>query len=389
MIFKKMLNMENAELTLVNLSNELNEIFENAATSLILVDDDVKVVNINRSGIEMTGLTKESIIGKLGGEVMNCANSMENGYVVCGKGHNCGHCNLRGLVNLTFSTGLNQYKVEGVLDVVKDDQIHRLDLLLSISLITIDQNKYALITIDDITKLKQQERLLVQENNDKERFLSILAHDLKSPFNSLMGFSDLLLEHLYEYNLEIIESQIRIISQTSHKTFELLEEILLWIKSHSGKLKFILEEFEFIDISEEVLSTFSDRLSSKNINIKLFQSETILLNTDKNIYKTILRNLISNAIKFTDDNGLIKIFALKTPNEIVVSVSDNGIGMDKKVVAQLWNDQYSKSNKGTNEETGTGFGLKLCKELIEKMGGRIWVESEVGKGSSFKFTIPK
>jgi signal transduction histidine kinase len=381
--------MTNSDKTLVMLSNELNEIFENAATSLILVDDDVKVLNINRSGIEMTGLNKESVIGKLGGEVMSCANAQVDGHVVCGKGINCGHCNLRGLVNTTFLTGTNQYKVEGVLDVNKDGHILRLDLLLSTSLISIEGSKYALITIDDITKLKQQERLLVQENNDKERFLSILAHDLKSPFNSLMGFSDLLLEHLHEYDLEIIESQIRIISQTTHKTFELLEEILLWIKSHSGKLKFVPEEFEFIGVSEEVLSTFSDRLSGKNMSIKLFQSETILLNTDKNMFKTILRNLISNAIKFTNDNGLIKIFALKTQNEIVISVSDNGIGMDKEVIAQLWNDQYSKSNKGTNEETGTGFGLKLCKELIEKQGGRIWVESEVGKGSSFKFTIPK
>ena len=381
--------MPNSDKTLVMLSNELNEIFENAATSLILVDDDVKVLNINRSGIEMTGLNKESIIGKLGGEVMSCANAWEEGYVVCGKGHNCGHCNLRGLVNTTFLTGKNQYKVEGVLDVNKDDQIHRLDLLLSISLINIEDRKYALITIDDITKLKHQERLLVQENNDKERFLSILAHDLKSPFNSLMGFSDLLLEHLHEYDLEIIESQIRMISQTTHKTFDLLEEILLWIKSHSGKLKIEPEEFEFIDVSEEVLSTFTDQFSSKNINFKLFQSERIVLNTDKNMYKTILRNLISNAIKYTNDNGLIKIFALKAQNEIVITVSDNGVGMDKETIAQLWNDRYSKSIKGTNEETGTGFGLKLCKELIEKQGGRIWVESEVGKGSSFKFTIPK
>lgn len=381
--------MTTSDKTLVMLSNELNEIFENAATSLILVDDDVKVVNINRSGIEMTGLTKESIIGKLGGEVMNCANSMENGYVVCGKGHNCGHCNLRGLVNLTFSTGLNQYKVEGVLDIVKDDQIHRLDLLLSISLIAIDQNKYALITIDDITKLKQQERLLVQENNDKERFLSILAHDLKSPFNSLMGFSDLLLEHLHEYDLDIIESQIRIISQTTHKTFQLLEEILLWIKSHSGKLKLTPEHFDFLEASEEVLSTCGDQLVCKMIQTKLFQPEKIVLYTDKNIYKTILRNLISNAIKYTNENGLIKIFALKSQNEYIITVSDNGVGMDQEMLSQLWNDNVSLSTLGTKNETGTGFGIKLCKELIEKMGGRIWVESEIGKGSAFKFTIPK
>jgi len=380
--------MATSDKTLVMLSNELNEIFENAATSLILVDDDVKVVNINRSGVELTGLNKESIIGKLGGEVMNCANSMENGYVVCGKGLNCGHCNLRGLVNLTFSSGINQYKVEGILDILKDDLVHRLDLLLSISLVTVDHKKYALITIDDISKLKQQERMLVQENMDKERFISILAHDLKSPFNSIMGFSDLLLEHLHEYDLEIIESQLKIISQTTHKTFQLLEEILLWIKSHSGKLKFVPETFDFYSISNEIVSSFNNQLVAKNIKVKLFQSENIVLNTDKNMYKTILRNLLSNAIKFTNSDGQIKVFALKKANEIIISVSDNGVGMSGDQVNQLFEDHYNQSTNGTKNETGSGFGLKLCKELIEKQGGRIWVESEVGQGSSFKFTIP-
>ena len=192
--------MYGTENTLIRLSKELNEIFENAATALILVDANVKVVNINRSGIELTGLTKQAVLGKLGGEVMNCVNAWENGKVVCGKGMNCGHCNLRGLVNESYATGRDQYKVEGVLDINHNDEIIRLELQISISLVHINDEKYALITINDITKLKNQERLLIQENEDKDRFISILAHDLKGPFNSLLGFSDLLLENLHEYD---------------------------------------------------------------------------------------------------------------------------------------------------------------------------------------------
>jgi len=376
------------EKTLVKLSNELNEIFENAATALILVDYDVRVVNINRAGIELTGLQKNSILGKLGGEVLNCINAFEDGKVVCGKGLNCGHCNLRGLVNKTFTSGENQYKVEGILDINNNDTVLRLELLISISLISVNEEHYALITVDDITKLKTQERLLQQENEDKDRFISILAHDLKSPFNSLLGFSDLLLENLHEYDIEIIENQLKIINKTTHKTFELLEQILMWAKSQSGKLVFEPQQFEFLDVTHNVISTLENQALKKNIKITTFESEKIVLNSDLNMYKTVVRNLISNGLKFSNQDGHIKVFAKKGINEIIITVSDNGVGIEKEIIPKLWEIKVTHSTSGTANEKGTGFGLKLCKELIEKQGGKIWVESEVGKGSSFKFTIP-
>ena len=380
--------MYGTENTLIRLSKELNEIFENAATALILVDANVKVVNINRSGIELTGLTKQAVLGKLGGEVMNCVNAWENGKVVCGKGMNCGHCNLRGLVNESYATGRDQYKVEGVLDINHNDEIIRLELQISISLVHINDEKYALITINDITKLKNQERLLIQENEDKDRFISILAHDLKGPFNSLLGFSDLLLENLHEYDLEVIENQLKIINKTTHKTFELLEQILIWAKAQSGKLVFEPQKFSFLEVSTSIISILENQLKAKEIKINVFSAEEIILNTDLNMYKTVLRNLISNAIKFTNKGGTIKVFAKKGVKEITLSVTDNGVGIESNVISKIFEVKEKHTTLGTQNEKGSGFGLKLCKELIEKQGGKIWVESELGRGSSFKFTIP-
>lgn len=380
--------MDGTENTLIRLSKELNEIFENAATALILVDNDVKVVNINRSGIELTGLSKESVLGKLGGEVMSCVNAWENGKVVCGKGMNCGHCNLRGLVNESYATGRDQYKVEGVLDITHNDEIIRLELQISISLVHINDEKYALITINDITKLKNQERLLIQENEDKDRFISILAHDLKGPFNSLLGFSDLLLENLHEYDIEVIENQLKIINKTTHKTFELLEQILIWAKAQSGKLVFEPQKFSFLEVSSSIISILENQLHAKKIKINAFSAEEIILNTDLNMFKTILRNLISNAIKFSHEGGSIKVFAKKGLKETTISVTDNGVGIESNVISKIFEVKEKHTTLGTQNEKGSGFGLKLCKELIEKQGGKIWVESEVGRGSSFKFTIP-
>lgn len=380
--------MDGTENILIRLSKELNEIFENAATALILVDNDVKVVNINRSGIELTGLTKESVLGKLGGEVMSCVNAWENGKVVCGKGMNCGHCNLRGLVNESFATGRDQYKVEGILDVTHDENVIRLELQISISLVHINDNKYALITINDITKLKHQERLLIQENEDKDRFISILAHDLKGPFNSLLGFSDLLLENLHEYDIEVIENQLKIINKTTHKTFELLEQILIWAKAQSGKLVFEPQKFSFLEVSSSIISILENQLKAKEIKINVFSAEEIILNTDLNMYKTVLRNLISNAIKFTNKGGNIRVFAKKGLKETTISVTDNGVGIESNVISKIFEVKEKHTTLGTQNEKGSGFGLKLCKELIEKQGGKIWVESEVGRGSTFKFILP-
>lgn len=239
-----------------------------------------------------------------------------------------------------------------------------------------------------ITKQVELENELRKLNADKDQFIRILGHDLRSPFNSLIGFSGLLLENLHEFNLQEIEEQVRIINQTSLKTYELLEQILLWVKSQSGKLVLKIEQFDFHQESTNVVRTIENLAVNKGIQIEIIETEKISLLADLNIFKTVLRNLISNAIKFTNQNGYISIRAEKQDQSVLISVSDNGIGMNEKVMAKLWEIHNEYTSTGTIGETGTGLGLKLCKELIEKHGGKIWAESALGVGSKFIFCLP-
>jgi len=240
----------------------------------------------------------------------------------------------------------------------------------------------------NITDRIQMEKELLQLNADKDRFMQILAHDLRSPFTALLGFSELLLSNFRNYSLEDIESQLLIIRNTSKKTFHLLEDILLWSKSPSGKLPFNPQEHDFSLVCQEIIEEKSNQALLKNIAITLAQSSPVTVFSDKAMLSTILRNLLSNAIKFTPKNGSISIQCEKNGEMATIIVSDDGVGISSDIQAKIWDFSNPITTKGTEKEHGSGFGLSLCKEFVEKHGGKIWVESNNTKGSDFKFTMP-
>ena len=240
----------------------------------------------------------------------------------------------------------------------------------------------------NISERIQMEKELLHLNADKDRFMQILAHDLRSPFTALLGFSELLLSNLRNYSLEDIESQILIIRNTSKKTFHLLEDILLWSKSQSGKLPFNPQEHDFSLVCQEIIEEKSNQALLKNIAITLAQSSSVTVFSDKSMLSTILRNLISNAIKFTPKNGSITIQCEQNSGLTTITVSDDGVGISAENQKKIWDFSNPFTTKGTEKEHGSGFGLSLCKEFVEKHGGKIWVESEYSKGSHFKFTMP-
>jgi PAS domain S-box-containing protein len=249
--------------------------------------------------------------------------------------------------------------------------------------------------INDITERKQAEQQLKKYteqlnrlNTDKDRFMQILAHDLKSPFNTLLGFSNLLVENLRQYDIDKIEKLLILNNKTINQTFNLLEDLLLWSKSQSGKLMIEPQKIVFSKICNEIINSLKENADAKGIKIICFESKGIILNADLNMLKTILRNLVSNAIKFTEKNGQINIYTEINQENATIVVSDSGIGIDKDTCVKLWDLSQQFITTGTAGEKGTGFGLLLCKEFVEKHGGKIWVESELGKGSDFKFTLP-
>jgi signal transduction histidine kinase len=236
--------------------------------------------------------------------------------------------------------------------------------------------------------LKKSEQQLRQLNADKDRFISILGHDLISPFNMLIGYSGLLLEDIRKLEIEEIEDQLIQINKAAQNTFKLLEELLIWARTQSGKIPFCPRTLSFGDICRDILTTLSLVANSKKITINYTAADTLIVFADADMLKTILRNLVSNAIKFTNSYGVINIHAEGKADSVLVTVSDNGVGIEPENVLKLFDFSCVLSTTGTADEKGTGLGLLICKEFVEKHGGKIWVESEEGRGSEFKFTIP-
>jgi signal transduction histidine kinase len=229
---------------------------------------------------------------------------------------------------------------------------------------------------------------LLKLNADKDLFISVLAHDLRSPFTALIGLSDLLIKNIRIYDIDETESLLKGFRNASQDTFTLLEDLLKWTSTQSGKIPFNPQKLRISDICNNILETLNRNAVAKNITIKGSIKDSLFVFADIDMLKTVLRNLVSNAIKFTNHNGIININAEERDGTAIISVSDNGIGIKPDKLTKLFDISQRQTTIGTAEETGTGLGLILIKEFVEKNGGKVWVESEHGKGSEFKFTLP-
>ena len=238
-------------------------------------------------------------------------------------------------------------------------------------------------------KAEESEDKLKELNAQKDKFFSVIAHDLKSPFNSIVGFSGLLVEQVREKDYNSIEKYAGIIEQSSNRAMNLLMNLMEWARSQTGRMEFNPEYFEMVSLTNKTTLLYDDIAAQKTISIVRNLPANAPIFADKAMISTVLRNLISNAVKFTHSGGEITISAQENQNELKVSVSDNGVGLSKTNIQKIFRIEENYTTSGTNKEKGTGLGLILCKEFIEKHEGNIWVESEEGKGSTFIFTIPK
>jgi PAS domain S-box-containing protein len=249
---------------------------------------------------------------------------------------------------------------------------------------------------EDITPKKEAENALIQSqiklqqaNATKDKFFSIIAHDLKNPFNIILGFSDLLLQNYKEYDADTMESVIKTIYDISLKTFNLLENLLAWSKTQTGKIPFNPKIIDLQTLADDCLSLFKEMADKKRVKVLSLLTEDLSVYADRDMVATILRNLIVNAIKFTPREGKVTVGASKQDhNRMLIEVKDTGIGINPDKVKAIFSVDRSWSELGTEDESGTGLGLFLCKEFVEKNGGKIWIQSEVAVGTSFFFTLP-
>lgn len=255
---------------------------------------------------------------------------------------------------------------------------------------------YAIGIIADITEHIKQENLIKRQNEDlsrlnatKDKLFSIIAHDLSSPFNGIMGFAELAIEQLEERDYKALEKSLNLVNRNIRQSFELLNNLLHWSRIQAGRIDFHPEYVNFKEIINSATELLMANLYNKEIELSTDVRNNFEIYVDRQMIETVIRNLISNAIKFSYPKGKINLKAEEKENEIIISVKDEGIGINPDDIKKLFNIENNITTKGTNREKGTGLGLILCKDFISYHTGKIWVESSPGKGTTFFFTIPK
>lgn len=287
---------------------------------------------------------------------------------------------------LFFFVAISQTQVNQ--EILVSNQVNGLTISaigLSLSMILWNSK---LTRIKQRNQITRQNKALTESNGEKDTFFSIIAHDLKSLFNSILGFSDLLIQQVKEKNHEGIEEYANIIKQSSKSAMDLLSNLMDWSKAHTGRMEFIPEKIQLNDLVKELEYLFVGSLLQKKQLLTTDIPENTYVFADRNMLYTVLRNLLSNAIKFSHSDGRIELTAKKNQQEYVISVSDDGVGIPTEYIHKLFRIDENYSTPGTLNEKGTGLGLVLCKELIERNGGRIWCESKSGKGSQFYVSLP-
>ncbi|MFC2104021.1 tetratricopeptide repeat protein [Bacteroidota bacterium] len=237
-------------------------------------------------------------------------------------------------------------------------------------------------------ELKTTNEQLNELNATKDKFFSVIAHDLKNPFSSMIGFVNLLIDRYDEYDPKEIKETLQLLQNTSENAFKLLQNLLDWSRSQIGGIKFEPVSINLTKIVENNIELYHEIAKSKNIRlISEIENDTFVF-ADLEMINTVFRNLISNAIKFTTSGGNVKIKSINKNGYIEISVLDTGVGIDQENLQKMFRIDSKYSTVGTANEKGTGLGLILCKEFINQNDGEISVESELGKGTKFIFTLP-
>lgn len=239
-------------------------------------------------------------------------------------------------------------------------------------------------------EIKTKNEELIRLNAEKDKFFSILSHDLRSPFNGFLGLTEMMANDIHQMTLDEIQNLSLLMQKSASNLYDLLGNLLEWTRIQRGLITVDPESFLLLSGIQESLRLIYETAKNKEIIIEVNVPSDLMIHTDMNILQGIIRNLTNNAVKFTQMGGKIIVSAnSNSKKSIEISIKDNGIGMDQLMIENLFRLDFNTSRKGTEGESSTGMGLIICKDLVSKIGGVLQIESEVGNGSEFKFTIPQ
>lgn len=242
---------------------------------------------------------------------------------------------------------------------------------------------------NQLKQLEEQVKQIDKKNNAKDKFFSIIAHDLKSPFNSLMGLSEMLVLHSETMNQAEVLNYSKMVHQSTGKLYALVENLLQWSRTQMGTTDYKPEKLDLNILTGNVVNLLRLSAQEKDIVIALKMDNDLLSYADANIYSTVLRNLVGNAIKFSRVGSIIHVVGKKQNNGMIeIEVSDSGVGMNSEQLEKVFKIESTQSTVGTFNEKGTGLGLVLSKEFVELNRGTIDISSRKGEGTTVRFTVP-
>jgi len=356
---------------------KFSKVFLDGTNPIFIEDLNGNILETNNEAINVYGFSREELVNK---SIM---------LVVPDKNHK----KMDEFIKLCVEGKL----VRDVESIRRKKNGIEIPVLMTLSLLTDEKNKpFAIASIaSDITKQKNIEKELTKSkaaaermNATKDKFFKIISHDLRSPFNSIIGFSDLL-NNQYD-SFEDLERKefIQKINESSLYAFGLLENLLNWARTQTDEIRINKENLNLRNLVNTSIYPYLSNVGSKNISIINNIEPQMMILIDKNTALTFIRNIVSNAIKFTNKGGSITIDSYLNEASIDLHITDTGVGMSPEVLSTLFQIEKNVSTKGTNDEKGTGLGLLLCKEFVEMNGGSISAKSEVNKGSEFIISLP-
>jgi signal transduction histidine kinase len=237
--------------------------------------------------------------------------------------------------------------------------------------------------------LKEKNTIISNINLQKDKFYSIIAHDLRGPFNGFLGLTELMAEDVDDMSNDEIKFAASNLRSSAKNLFNLLENLLEWTRMEQNLVPFEPKEYPLEPAVSESIITFNSIAEKKEISINIQIPSDLILFSDKNMFQAVIRNIVLNAIKFTPKKGSVHIHAFENPTNVTITIKDSGIGMHQDLINDLFKTDTKNNRVGTENEPSTGLGLVLCKEFVEKHNGQIWAESEEGKGSTFHISFPK
>lgn len=367
-----------------------DELIDYLSDPAYIVSAEGAILEVNKSAVTNFGFEREELIGKplslFSAEALNDMDKITAAY------------------NKALHDGPQKFEWWGKR---KNGELFLLEINCSKSMYK--EQQVILAVGRDLTELKQKERDLTlnnkeleESNESKDKFFSIIAHDLKNPFQGLLGFIDLLYEDLEELSMGQVKEYLSNARNASYQTYDLLENLLAWSRIQNGKMPFSPTVFCIRDEIDSVISVLENNARIKKIKLFNKVEKTFEVEADRNMIHSIIQNLVTNSIKFSNNGGEVIIRGRElqkmvnennTPENdqkswIEISISDHGIGISEDILPYLFKLNGQSSHAGTAHETGTGLGLALSHEMVEKNGGRIWAESIAGKGTTLLFTVP-